>query len=89
MLVFVSNAAVTSLSAGDQLNKLRASYRFLRKSVARSCSSANRSQIFAISKRSVLASLPAGKLFAILSQPCARSRYWFDRFVIAGVRYVR
>jgi hypothetical protein len=66
MLVFVSSAAVTSLSAGDQINKVRASYRFLRKSVARSCSSASRSQIFAISKRSVLASLPGGKPFAIL-----------------------
>jgi len=41
-------------------------YPFSRRSVARSCSSASRSQILAISKRSVLPWLPAGKVFAIL-----------------------
>jgi hypothetical protein len=83
------------LSAGGSVGASRGPVRraqsvepayFLRRSVARSCSSASRSQIRAISNREARPSLPVGKLFAILRQSCARSRYWFDRFVIVGAR---
>jgi hypothetical protein len=49
-----------------QTKKRELPYSFLRRSVARSCSSASRFQICAISKSEALLSLPAGKLFAIL-----------------------
>jgi hypothetical protein len=67
----VLNAATASSrlatpSAADQIKKRGLAYSFLRRSVARSCSSASRFQICAISKREALLSLPAGKLFAIL-----------------------